>query len=1192
MTAVHPPFDLLAPLPDGQLAIEASAGTGKTYTLAALATRFLAETDLRPSELLIVTFTRAATTELRARVRARVAGAADFLAHGGEDADGDAVLQHLAAQDRALRAARLEKALTDFDNATIATIHGFATQVLGSLGTAAGPDTDLTLVADDRDLADEVCADVLAAAAVSGHRVELLPPFTKLATAVQVALGTPDLLLTPEPGDEGETEALALFRELVEQAKAQVRLHHRRAGTRSFADVLVDLRSALQGERSGGAIAGLRGRYRVVLIDEFQDTDPVQWDIFSSLFSPQVDAGSTLVLVGDPKQAIYAFRGANVHTYLDAVAADPTIRSLGTNHRSDGAAIDALDALFRGATFGSRSIGFAPVEAAAGHVDRRVTHRDGRSRPALAVRTVGQTAIGKPPAKPGTFVVGDVERVLYLDLVAQVRDLLDDGLVPDEHGGEPRTVRPSDVAVLVRSAKEAEDIQAALQRQGVPAVLQRGNSVLVSPAAEQWRWLLEALGRPSDPNRARTFALSWFGGRSAAEVATATDAEIAEVQDRLRSWSDTLSSRGVGDLVRRLWAETGVVGRVLARPDGDRALTDLDHVAELFRTSGTTRSSVPSLLAVLDTEPEDETDTETDGDAASRRVESEAEAVQIMTIWVAKGLEFPITCCPTLWRAPRNGVPVTYQDEDRQVRAFDLADGKEWPDAAGAQERTALAAAERAGEQLRLLYVALTRARHQTILWWANCRSGDTTALAHVLFARDDAGALDLAAFDDPHAVVPAAADLADRLGALAQRAAPGHISVTELPTPILPTRVPRWVDVAEPIDPAPLLAATFDRPLDRSWRRWSFSSISDRSTTVHPHDVDTPDEPEDDPADDVATTDPADRAGAEAEHDESDPVDGQLTDDADDEDDDLAAAGAGAGARRVVPPGAISPLAALPAGPAFGTLSHAVLEHVDFTDPDLPAALRRILDDEQRWRRLDLTPLGTTDDRHEHGTDLLVEGLDVAIHTSLGPLADGLRLRDIDRHHRLDELEFALSLGDAGHHASERDIGRLLLEHLEPDDPFRGWAAELAEGAFDVELAGHLTGFVDLTLRVPSPSGDRFVIVDYKTNRLHDRGAPPRPGDYAPAAVAREMAHHHYPLQALLYLVALHRYLRWRLPAYDPATNLGGAAYLFLRGMSGPDVAVHEGVPHGVCSWPVPPAAVVALSDLLHGHAPSGGPS
>ena len=304
-------------------------------------------------------------------------------------------------------------------------------------------------------------------------------------------------------------------------------------------------------------------------------------------------------------------------------------------------------------------------------------------------------------------------------------------------------MQPSDIAVLVRSNDDAVKIRDALRLRGIPAMLARGGSVLESPGADQWRWLLDAMSRPSDPVRARTFALSWFGGRSADWVATAGDDDLVELQEQLAEWVAVLAERGVTDFQRRLWADTGVVARVLARPDGDRELTDLEHVAELLGTgAGDQHQSVAGLLSILDAPPPEEIDADVDRDQAARRVESEALAVHVMTVWVAKGLEFPIVCVPTMWSSG-NATPIV-PDPDGPIgaRMYDLA-SKPWPDAAATKERKALAEAETLGEHLRLLYVALTRARHQTIVWWTSVSTAKKSGLTRVLFARDAEGRLD-----------------------------------------------------------------------------------------------------------------------------------------------------------------------------------------------------------------------------------------------------------------------------------------------------------------------------------------------------------------------------------------------------------------------------------------------------------------
>ncbi|HEY5098026.1 MAG TPA: UvrD-helicase domain-containing protein, partial [Acidimicrobiales bacterium] len=730
-------FDLADPLPVGKLAIQASAGTGKTYTLADLATRFIAEGRASASELLIVTFTRAATDELRSRVRDRVVGAAEHLASGHPAPDGDALLTLLSEPDDRDRLARLQRAVSEFDAATVTTIHGFAKQVLGALGVSAGSDPDARLDADSSALIRDTCADVLIAAAVDGEPTDALPGLEVLFAATKLADGRPDLALVPLPDQSGAAPSDLLLRRLVERGVALVSRRRRQSGTLSFDDVLNQLRDALCGPGGESAVASLRSRFTVALIDEFQDTDPVQWEIFSTLFDGP-DTGTSLVLVGDPKQAIYAFRGADVHTYLRAVQDGPSTsrRSLVTNWRSDDSVLTSLNVLFDGATFGSPDIPFVPVVEAEGNRGRYLQGGDGRPLPALSLRLAVGHDIVRHKNNDHLVIATAATRSIYADLATEVARLLDEGFLPDGADGDGhRPVRPPDIAVLVGRHTDAADIQAALAERGIPAVVTRGGSVLESPAADHLRWLLHAFARPADPHRVRMYALSWFAGRPATEVATLSEADMEDMQEQLRQWSEMLGTHSVADTFARVWSESGLVPRVLGAADGDRNMTDLDHLVELLAGVSTGgRSGVAALLSVLDTEPQREDDTEVDGDVSPRRSASEAASVQIMTVWAAKGLEFPVVCLPTLWRPPRENEPVVYVDPDSGRRTFDLSGGAAWPDEDGALARRRLAADEAAGERLRLLYVAMTRAQHQTVVWWAQAGRSAESALAHVLF--------------------------------------------------------------------------------------------------------------------------------------------------------------------------------------------------------------------------------------------------------------------------------------------------------------------------------------------------------------------------------------------------------------------------------------------------------------------------
>ena len=934
----------------------------------------------------------------------------------------------------------------------------------------------------------------------------------------------------------------------------------------SFDDVLLRLRDAMQGPGATSVINALRKRFRVALIDEFQDTDPVQWDIFRKLFGIH-ESDTSLVLVGDPKQAIYSFRGADISTYLDAVqperraeitsapVAAITHRSLATNWRSDGAMISAVDTLLDGATFGDSSIEFGHVSPSPDNDPLRILDSRGSPIPAMSIRLAIGESITRT-SKTNAIQVDAARHAIFANLVDHIGELLSGSTIPDpDSPSGRRPVLPSDIAVLVLKRKDAESIQSELSDHGIPAVLARGSSVLESEAATHWRWLLHAMARPSDPARARTFALSWFGGHTLDWVKSASDDQIASLQDSLRSWSDTLTAHGFTSMLHNVRSHTGVTARVLSTADGDRQATDLDHITQLLHDAYIAGALSPSsLLTSLDSKPDSDADTEFDGDITSRRVESDAAAVQIMTVWVSKGLEFPIVCAPTLWDSRNSPGQIIYQDPQTRRRTFDVASGlngswdkppKAWPDKPSTKTRRDTAIEERSAESLRLLYVALTRARHHTAIWWTHTSKSDKSALSRVLFGRIE-GRIEHALFEGDAIRLPPDDHLHETLRSLVDLAA-GSIEVlvhgSDEP------RVSAWGSGSADQTLEPLELATLDMIPDRRKNRWSFSTIVNR-VDYHPdpHDASM-----------------ADGGAADEAIDDEEP---SLRFEAD---------------RSKSPPIAISPLATLPAGAAFGTLVHEVLEEVDFTSADLHDDLAEAIRRRLKFGSLDLRPLTPPNATSSDGVKLLTDGLAAAVETPLGPLFDNLRLSEISRANRIDEMSFEFLVGRGRNRPTDRQIGQLVASHLEAADPLRAWAQDLADGVFDLDLAGHLTGSIDVLIRVEdADSTPRFVVADYKSNRLHRAGSTPMPGDYSQSAMAIAMSRHHYGLQALLYSVAVHRFLRWRLPGYDPATHFGGVAYLFVRGMSGPSVPAQSGIPEGVFTWRVPPELIVELSRLL----------
>ncbi|MGF1661304.1 MAG: UvrD-helicase domain-containing protein [Kineosporiaceae bacterium] len=1164
-------FDLAGPLPSGTAVLEASAGTGKTYTVSGLAARYLAEGVARIDELLVVTFGVLATAEVRDRTRARLVevhrGLADPATAAVAD---DAVLRVLSGgspDQVGARRARLRTALAAFDDGAVETTHGFCNRMLTGLGLAGDADPHPEVVTSVDDLVREVVGDFYLR---KYAHVEDEPPLTRADAEAVVrqaaAFGDAVLLPVPAPDDPEDHPAVQRFR-LAVAARGELDRRKRARRLRAYEDMLTGLRDALDDDRRPLTAATardlLRQRYRVVLVDEFQDTDPVQWDVLRSAFHGH----ATMVLVGDPKQSIYRFRGADVVTYLGARGAAARQWTLGTNYRSDAPVLDAVGAVLGGLALGDPGIRVGPV--AAHHTGRRLMAADGSAAPAMRLRVVPREP--RAPAK-GLFAVAAARDMVVADVAADVVGLLASGatLGPADEPGRP--VRPADVAVLVRTNDQGRAVHAALTAAGVPATLSGADSVFAGPTAVEWLRFLRALEQPHRSGLVRAAALTCFVGWTARQLAEATDgadgvgsADAADgaldaLTERVRAWSRVASQQGIAALLESVTATTALPARVLARPGGDRVLTDLRHIGQMLHDEATRRSLGLSALVTWLRTRMDEGSREY-GDERSLRLESDAAAVQVLTVHRSKGLEWPVVHVPFLWDrwVPDKPDPLRLHVDGR--RALDVG-GRNGP---GWAARLRLHQDEDAGEDLRLLYVALTRAACQVVAWWAPTRNTGASPLHRVLFAEPDgSGGLPATV-----PVPPSDAEVDRRVAAVAARAS-GTVSVERA----VPAPGPAAVPAVAPVVPGP--ARTLDRRLDPAWARTSYTRLTSAAHEA-PAGPLPPVEPEQPVRDDERDVTAADAVEGPDAGDRGQPA-SQV---------ESALESARESARESPVVALPSPMADLPAGARLGTEVHAILELVDPAAPgDLAAELRRAA------RAVAAAPVTSADRGSGVAPDELAAALLPALRTPLGPATGGRALGDVPAADRLAELDFELPLaggdGPRRETATVAAVAGLLRELLPADDPLAGYPDALdrlaAQGP-PRPLRGYLTGSIDALLRVPADAGGhRYLVVDYKTNRLAPETEPLTSWHYRPDVLVAEMVTAHYPLQALLYSVATHRFLRWRVPGYAPDAHLGGALYLFLRGMCGPDTPVVDGVTSGVFAWRPPATLVTALSDLLDG--------
>ncbi|MEE8522687.1 MAG: exodeoxyribonuclease V subunit beta [Thermoanaerobaculia bacterium] len=876
----------------------------------------------------------------------------------------------------------------------------------------------------------------------------------------------------------------------------------RATGTLAFDDLLRQLHGALRDPVRGPVLqAVVRGRYQAVLVDEFQDTDLIQYEIFHGLFRR-----GPLFLIGDPKQAIYRFRGADVFAYVEAKADADRLYTLDCNWRSDDRLLAAVNALF---TSAPRAFVFEQIpfeRSVAAEIDARQTLA-GDGRPPLQWIWL--------PKQANKELAG---RCIRRSVAAEIVRLLAGGLrlhQPGKDGkpGEVRDLEPSDVAILVRTNAQAEELQRALRQVRVPAVVSRAGDIFDSDEMEELQRLLAAVADPTSTGRARAAWATRVWGDDAAALRGLEDDDEAwqerleELDELRRAWL----GQGFMAMIQRLIRGRGVRRRWLAGEAGERRLTNLLHAVEVLHQAILERHLSPAgLVAWL--EAERSAQRVHDSDATELRLESDARAVQIATVHKSKGLEYGIVFCPYLWEAvPQDRPPVTAHVSPRQV-VYDFGSDE----FAG---HRAKAEAERLAEDLRLAYVAMTRARHRCYVVWGEVgRSSAVSALGYLLRGEGWGRPAQGEGSPEDHVrqaleqIKDAAAGWQLELRSLVD----GHPGLMELQV-ATDQASPSWGGCAAPereLEPPPELDL---RQRLEPWRMASFSSLSRGREAEVPDHLDPP------------------------------------------------------AVARAVPPaeeaGNVSGMFAFARGTRAGTCLHEILEHFDFTAAADPET-RRLVDGTLSRHGLDgpqrhdpeavpgWTPAAAVLDMLRRLTAAALPAVPMLAAT---PGVD-LTLSSVERHRRLTEWRFYLPLADL----VPRRLGKIFREHGRRDVD-GGYAGRL-EALTARAVHGFLTGFVDLIFT----HGERWYIVDWKSN---DLGATL--DDYGRETMWDAMRHHHYVLQYHLYTVALQRFLRYRLPDYDYDRHFGGAVYVFLRGVDAAGAAGETGSGAG---WFVdrPPRALI----------------
>jgi len=1173
--------------------IEASAGTGKTYAIASLYLRLLVEQELLPEQILVVTYTEAATQELRSRIRNRIRDALEVM-EGGKTTDAFLEELYKKASETGMKRVRalFERALGAFDTASIFTIHGFCLRALQDNAFESGSLYDTELVTDQTGLLRDIVEDFwrmhffrepapllgytlrnrhspetfisLLKNLHAGSGVEVIPAFsdeevitldkecsaayaettalwreqreevTQLLRSdkglkrsqesyradlleplfadmdVFVAGGNPyDLFgdfkkftasaiiegtkLKNTPPDHPlfgscqrlheavQSRFLALKAELVRFYRKSLPLRKRASNVRFFDDLLEDLYRALLSDGGGAILAGqLRARYRAALIDEFQDTDPVQYEIFRTIY-----AGSDLplFLIGDPKQAIYSFRGADIFAYMRAAREVSEERrfTLTDNWRSSPLLLDAFNTLFDNERRPFLYDEILYHSLAAGNRELKGRGEVSESEP------MQLWFMDSGDEKSGLWTVEDAGAFASKAVAGEIVRLLQDGQTVV--GGKPITA--GDIAVIVRTHRQAAIVLNALSVRGIAGVMRSDKSIFATREAEEVRILLSALGDPGSEPKVRAALVTDLLGRSGNDIATLLDNE--------ESWMDCLRDfryyhelwlqRGCMVMSRELMSREGIRGRLLGFPDGERRLTNILHCFELLHGEEHERGvGMEGLIAWFS----EWLGAEDEQDEHQIRLETDDAAVKIVTIHVSKGLEYPVVFCPFLWGvATHKGEVVMFHNEQWQlVKDFGSSD---------IERHRSLAGKESLAESLRLLYVALTRAKYRCYLFAGKTRA-ENSPINYLFHASDDSRER-----ENPATALAAemkamtAESMAGQLQALAESSG-GTIGFSRMSR----------ADIAEK-SPLPRMTTASDQPhlrsfsgrVDTGWRVSSFTSFSRHDSTHQPHSAELPDR--DEPR----------QAGESA----------------------IAA-------------GNETSIFTFPKGAQAGIFMHAIFEKLDFAAPSDESICELVVQGLERHNyKLEWEP---------HITGMVHNVLRTPLSS---PDAD-FTLGTLKKGSWSAELEFFFPL----RFINSSLLGELLARHgfLSGEIDL----ARLAEALQFKPVKGMLMGFMDMVFE----EGGRYYLLDWKSNHLGNSV-----DDYGQSSMMEAMQSNLYPLQYLLYTVALNRYLSLRVKNYHYTTHFGGVIYVFLRGVSR-DIGERRGFFRDLSSE----GLIEALTDLL----------
>ena len=1168
-------------LPLNQISlIEASAGTGKTYTIGSLYLRLLLKAGennfsrpLNVEEILVVTFTDMATEELKKKIRERITDAIDKLTAFAETQDkssfkNDEFLTALS-QDLDIFEAihRLKLVEQNMDLAAIYTIHGFCRRMLMQYAFHSGIHFNLELIKDQSDL--------LVRFANEFWREHFYPLPFEMADFIANELGSPDYVLSllesdlgknlivdlenqqalsisiteflhqylgeyfkdikalkdfwlesagkiseliteelnkdyakgepkslsrrsyntsrlakwieqvnawandsrdyvlnetlmsyftqsalGEKGEEGASPFIApIFAELEERASAlmspdllrRVILYHYRQGLqqklldyklnhqeKSFDDLLRLFCEALQGPQGNELAEMIRFQYPFAMIDEFQDTDSQQYAIFSKIYRDNPEKNTGFIMIGDPKQAIYRFRGADIFTYLKASDEAQSRFELTKNYRSEKNLVDGVNALFDfpQSPFIYQNINFTAVDSSDDHLR---FYLNGKAEPAYRFYLTESDKVNKT----------EMAKICAISIQHWLKSAAENQAV-FQNKDTCKTLQPANIAVLVKNRYEAADVIQELQKLGIASVyLSDQSSVFDSHVAVELLRILKACLNVAERPILNAIATALFG-LNAADIhqIQQNEADWQRWADSFAQYQQTWQRQGILVMLHQILLEQGISERLLSQATGERDLTDFLHVAEILQQAATLHESEAALLSWFEKQIQGEGRQE-----AQIRLESERQLVKIVTIHKSKGLEYDLVWLPFLAvpsKIPTAGDINVYYSKERDETLWDM------------ENRNLNALYEETfAEELRLLYVALTRAKYQMAFALPAQFDKKWNALHYVLSQGEIGKEIALSAPKDTETL----------LQAFKEKMRDNVEICTKPNLEAFPT-----LSINPKNDE--LKAAEFTGNIEQDWRITSFTSIEQGHRRQNYF---------------------AESAGKKH----------AIFDDAKDYDSQNAIEISTALLSENE-----SNILDLPRGKQVGTALHRHFENCYFSD----LANTEEIDKLRQSLQLD-----------ETFTEPLQNWLQQISHT---PLSNeiGIALADLANKDCIKEMPFYLAIRE--HFDVEAFNRALKAHHHLPSEPLQ----------FE-QIQGMVRGSIDLVFR----HNGKYYLVDYKSNFLGSTLA-----DYNEDELKKEMLHSHYDWQYLIYTLALHRYLQSVVPKYDYARDFGGVFYLFLRGMNG----------------------------------------